>query len=168
MYPMKLSAQEEYGLRCLLQMARQNEGSSTTIPELSRAEGLSVPNVAKIMRLLRLAGFVSSVRGQLGGYVLARPAAEIMVGDVLSALGGTLYGPGFCKRHAGLQEQCVHDADCSLRALWSSLQKALSDVVGKLTLKDLVRNEADMGDHLSPPPLLSIAQTRVSTAGQSS
>ena len=65
---MKLSAQEEYGLRCLLQMASRGNEASLSIPEISRAEGLSVPNVAKLMRLLRIAGFVKSVRGQSGGY----------------------------------------------------------------------------------------------------
>ena len=69
---MKLSAQEEYGLRCLLYMARSGETKSHSIPEISRAEGLSVPNVAKLMRILRLGGLVASVRGQAGGYTLSR------------------------------------------------------------------------------------------------
>ena len=59
---MKLTTQEEYGLRCLLQLARKDTGS-LTIPELSRREGMSPANVAKIMRLLRRAGFVRSTRG---------------------------------------------------------------------------------------------------------
>lgn len=63
---MKLSAQEEYGLRCLLYMARNGESNNHSIPEISRAEGLSVPNVAKLMRILRLGGLVASVRGQAG------------------------------------------------------------------------------------------------------
>ena len=50
---MKLSATEEYGLRCLLQLAKCGDGRSLTIPEISRAEGLSVPNAAKLMRVLR-------------------------------------------------------------------------------------------------------------------
>ncbi|MBL8219782.1 MAG: Rrf2 family transcriptional regulator, partial [Bryobacterales bacterium] len=80
---MKLSAQEEYGLRCLIHMARLQDGESLSIPEISRAEGLSIPNVAKLMRLLRLGGIVTSVRGQAGGYTLAQPADQISVGSVM-------------------------------------------------------------------------------------
>ena len=63
---MKLSSQEEYGLRCLLRVGRAAPGESLTIAELSRAEGISEPNVAKMMRVLRRGGFVNSTRGQAG------------------------------------------------------------------------------------------------------
>ena len=69
---MKLSAQEEYGLRCLLRLAGAGEGQSLTIPEIGRAEALSIAYVAKLMRILRQGKFVKSVRGQTGGYTLAR------------------------------------------------------------------------------------------------
>jgi len=91
---MKLSTQEEYGLRLLLQMARHEE-QSVTLADLSKREGLSQPNVAKLMRRLRRAGFVKSTRGQAGGYTLARPSVEIRVGEVLNALGGRLYDASF-------------------------------------------------------------------------
>ena len=67
---MKLSAQEEYGLRCLLRLAREGESSSLTIPEISLSEGISNHYVAKLMRILRRGGFVRSARGQAGGYTL--------------------------------------------------------------------------------------------------
>lgn len=141
---MKLSAQEEYGLRCLLHMARLEEGQSLSIPEISRAEGLSVPNVAKLMRLLRLGGFVESVRGQSGGYTLSRPASEILVGSVLDALGGRFYNPKFCDRHAGLESICTRSTDCAIRALWSTVQDVLDSVLRRVTLRDLLCNEKDM------------------------
>lgn len=143
---MKLSAQEEYGLRCLLQMARRDAGASLTIPEISRAEGLSIPNVAKLMRLLRIGGFVSSARGQTGGYTLARAPEAISVGAVLEVLGGRLYGPTFCERHSGREEVCTHDQDCSLRSLWSSVQLLLEHVLSRTSLRDLLRNEQEMSD----------------------
>ena len=70
---MKLSSSEEYGLRCLLQLARQTPGSSLTIPEISQAEGITHHNVAKLLRILRQGGLVESARGQQGGYALAKP-----------------------------------------------------------------------------------------------
>ena len=60
---MKLSSQEEYGLRCLLRVGREGIEGSVTIPQLSRAEGITEPNVAKMMRVLRQGGFVQSTRG---------------------------------------------------------------------------------------------------------
>lgn len=145
---MKLSAQEEYGLRCLLQMAARGSEASLSIPEISRAEGLSVPNVAKLMRLLRLAGLVKSVRGQSGGYSLALPAGEIRIGRVMEALGGKLFGGRFCERHAGLEEVCTHNSDCSMRALWIGLQSMLEQVLYKITLADLLQKEAGMAQLL--------------------
>src|SRR3989442_11031597 len=79
---MRLSAQEEYGLRCLLQVAREPEGALTT-PQLAEREGLGAAHVHKLMRLLRRGGLVKSVRGRNGGYQLPRPAGPISVGAVL-------------------------------------------------------------------------------------
>lgn len=139
---MKLSAQEEYGLRCLLQMASRGDEASLSIPEISRAEGLSVPNVAKLMRLLRIAGFVKSVRGQAGGYTLAQPASTIVIGEVLESLGGKLFGDRFCGRHSGRETVCVHHSDCSMRALWLGLQYMLEKVLFQVKLSDLLQKEA--------------------------
>jgi Rrf2 family protein len=135
---MKLSAQEEYGLRCLLQLSRQEPGVSLTIPEISQAEGITTHNVAKMLRRLRCEGFVESVRGQHGGYALARPASRIRVAEVLDALGGRLYDPAFCDHHAGSEANCAHSAAaCSVRALWDRLQRAVDQALGPLTLADL-------------------------------
>ncbi|MEP7362502.1 MAG: Rrf2 family transcriptional regulator [Acidobacteriota bacterium] len=138
---MKLSAQEEYGLRCLLHLARRGNGSSVTIPEISAAEGLSVPNVAKLMRIMRMGKLVQSARGQAGGYTLARPAEEFKITEVMEILGGRFFGPQFCGRHSGQQEVCCHHSDCSLRALWNSVQFVLQSVLGHTTLADLLLNE---------------------------
>ncbi len=145
---MKLSAQEEYGLRCLLYMARHGEERSHSIPEISRAEGLSVPNVAKLMRILRLGGLVDSVRGQAGGYMLARPSEQVTVSEILALLGGSFFGPHFCDRHAGLERNCAHTSDCSVRLLWSAVQKTLDGILSKTTLRDLLKNEEEMLEFL--------------------
>ena len=141
---MKLSAQEEYGLRCLLRVASAGEGESLTIPEIGRAEALSIAYVAKLMRILRRGKLVKSVRGQTGGYALARKAENIPVGEVLAVLGGRLFEPGFCDQFPGLERLCTHSVDCSIRSLWQALQSAVDSVLGRITLKDLLQNETDM------------------------
>ena len=64
---MKFSAQEEYGIRLLLQIAKSKSSNGLTIPEISELEGISTANAGKILRKLRLAGFIESARGQTGG-----------------------------------------------------------------------------------------------------
>ena len=149
---MKLSAQEEYGLRCLLQMARR-AGESLTIAELARLEGISAPNAAKILRVLRRGGFVRSTRGQTGGYLLARPAPEINVGEALALLGGRLFDPGFCEKHSGMGPSCHHLSDCSIRSVWRLVQGAVDQVLGRMTLQDLLRSEVQMASFKSPAAL---------------
>ena len=141
---MKLSAQEEYGLRCLLRLGGQGDGGSLTIPEISRAEGISPEYVAKLMRILRQGGLVTSERGATGGYTLARPAEQITSGEALTLLGGRLFESDFCERHAGAESLCTHSIDCSLRSLWQALQTAVDQVLTKTTLKDLLCSEPEM------------------------
>src|SRR5918995_879621 len=141
---MKLSSQEEYGLRCLLQVARHDPEGSVTIPEMARIEGLSIPHVAKLMRSLRRGGFVKSVRGQAGGYKLARTPDQINIGEVLAWMGGRLFEPSFCTLHSGMAKLCTHSVGCSIRSLWQSVQHVVDQMLGKVTLADLLGNEAHM------------------------
>lgn len=138
---MKFSSQEEYGLRLLLRIGKSDSEKGMTIPELSEQEKLSEANVGKILRMLRLAGFVESSRGQTGGYKLARTPNEILVGDVLTALGGKLYESSFCDLHAGVENICTNSIDCSIRSLWKTVQSTLDSLLSKITLQDLLGNE---------------------------
>ncbi len=138
---MKFSTQEEYGLRLLLRIGKSDSEKGMTIPELSEQEKLSEANVGKILRTLRLAGFIESSRGQSGGYKLARSANEILVGDVLTALGGKLYESSFCDLHAGVENICTNSIDCSIRSLWKTVQTMLDGLLSKITLQDLLGNE---------------------------
>lgn len=135
---MKISAQEEYGVRCLLQIGRRGPDASMTIPEIARAEGISNHYVAKLMRVLRKGGLVTSARGQSGGYTLARPLERITMADAMAALGGRLYEEKFCGKHQGGEGACTHSVDCSIRYLWSSVQDAVDHLLGQTTLSDLL------------------------------
>jgi Rrf2 family protein len=146
----KLSSQEEYGLRCLLQIARLGEGGSLTIAEMSQREGISAPNVAKIMRILRRAGLVRSTRGKAGGYRLTHSPAEVPVGEVLGALGGRLFDATFCDRHSGVEERCLNNGDCSIRPVLRFVQDAVDQVLGQLTLQSLLRPEREVAVAISP------------------
>lgn len=141
---MKITAQEEYGIRILLRIARFPNADGITINEISKAEGLTVPNVAKLCRILRLEGFIKSSRGQFGGYTLAKAADEIKLNDVIQGLGGKLFESKFCEDHTGVLDLCRHSVDCSIRSLWQIIQNTLDDVLGNLTLKDLMVENNDI------------------------
>lgn len=145
---MKVSAQEEYGLRCILQIARRERSglaAPVTLGEIARDEGLTIPHVAKLIRTLRKAGLVKSVLGRTGGYTLSRTAESINLADVLTALGGgKLYDTSYCDRHAGDLDVCKHMGDCSIRSLWGVLEGLLVGVLRKTTLAELISSEKRM------------------------
>jgi Rrf2 family protein len=153
---MQLLASEEYGLRCLLQVARSEDGLPVSISQIAEAEGLSPDYTAKLMRELRLGALVESVRGAEGGYRLARPAAEISVWSALQVLGGAFFGEAFCDCHPGQRRQCVRSSDCSLRALWHAVQDALRSTLERISLADLERDETAMVDWLDPVQLVPL------------
>src|SRR5215831_14942095 len=130
---MKLNANEEYGVRCLVRLAYVTEASQgLTIPEISQAEGVSPAYAAKILRVLRKGGFVKATRGKEGGYTLARPAEMIVIGEVMDALGGRLFESDFCDSHSG--------------------QVAVDQVLSKATLRDLLQNEEEMNSWVRTIP----------------
>lgn len=140
---MKFNAQEEYGLRCLLRIAKFfHVGKSLTIPEISSTEGISEHNTGKILRVLRLGGFLVAERGQTGGYTLSRSPEEIKIKDVLIVLGGKLFDDSFCQSHSGAADFCTNSIDCSVRSLWKVIQDAVDSVVENLTIKDLLGSES--------------------------
>ena len=139
---MKFSTQEEYGLRCLLRIARFHEmGKVLTIPEISRGEGITEHTTAKILRALRLGGFIESARGHLGGYTLARAPQKIIIGNVLKELGGKLYDENFCSSHSKGDLLCTITSDCSVRSLWVLIQNSVDNVIDGMYLSDLMGNQ---------------------------
>ena len=139
---MKITSQEEYGLRILLRIARCHDDESMSIQALSVAEGLSAAYVAKLTRILRQAGFVNSTPGNVGGYILAKPATEINVNEVLKTLGGSLFTKDFCSDFSGAKKLCTNSVDCSVRSLWQMVQFSVDQLLDKLSLYDLIGNES--------------------------
>jgi Rrf2 family protein len=139
---MQLLAQEEYGVRCLLELARH--AGPRTIHEIAAAEGLSADYAAKLLRELRRGGLVESTRGAAGGYRLAREASAISAWDAVAVLGGALFPERFCECHPGRAERCVRSRDCALRAIWRAADEAVRAVLSRVTLADLLAGESAM------------------------
>ncbi len=145
---MKMSSAEEYGLRCLLQVAQRPGPEPVGISEIAAAEGLSPEYTAKLMRIMRRGGLLKSFRGANGGYLLSRPAEEISVWDALIVLDGPLIPDGFCAAHSGKLPRCVHKTDCSLRVLLHWISIDLERTLRSIFLVDLIHSEETILERL--------------------
>ncbi len=160
---MKISAQEEYGLRCLLQLARSSSEEGLTVKEIARLEGLSPAYVEKLLRVMGKVGLIRSVRGTKGGYRLDRKPSEIGLGEVVRALGSVPSTSQICDRFTGHLTSCVHMDDCCIRSAWATLTQAIQNFLDNTFLSDLMGAEAHaletMGQRMNPIQI----QTRSST-----
>ena len=145
---MKISAHEEYGLRCLVQLARAEvDSESLTLNQIADREGLSVANAGKLMGILVKAGLVQSQRGANGGYTLARPASEIRLSEVIRILDEDTVDH-FCKTHAGVLDVCVHTSDCGIRPVIVGLHEIVQNALSEITLSALVGSEEKVDERL--------------------
>ena len=139
---MKISAHEEYGLRCLVQLARaEAEGELLTLAQIAEREGLSVANAGKLLWILNKAGLVQSQRGASGGYTLARSATEIRLNEVIRILDEDTVDQ-FCKTHTGVLDSCIHTNDCGIRPVIVGLHEIVQNALSEITLAQLVGTEA--------------------------
>jgi len=138
---MKITAQEEYGLRCLLQLARTPHNEIVRVKEIAVKEGLSSAYVEKLLRILSRAGLVHSVRGMKGGYVLNRPAAAITLGEVVRGLGTVENTEHICQSFTGNLRSCIHFDNCGIRSVWSGLTTYIQNFLDHTTLASLLESE---------------------------
>ena len=140
---MKISAQEEYGLRCLVQLANLSIGDSLTLPQIAEREGISTANAGKLMWLLNKADFVTSTRGTKGGYQLARPASEIRLSEIIKVLDADVLDK-HCESYTGVLDSCVHKSDCGIRPVIVGLHEIVENALSRITLAQLVGTESSV------------------------
>jgi len=131
---MKLSTKTKYGIRALLEVALNYEKGPVQTRLIAERQQISVKYLEQLMAILKSAGFVKSIRGAKGGYILARPPASIKVGDVVKALEGPLTTVD-CLDDGS---RCTLTADCIARQLWLQLQQAIDSVLQTTTLQSLI------------------------------
>ena len=131
---MKLSTKGRYGLRALIDLALYSENETVSIQSIARRQNISDSYLEQLMRKLRSAGLIVSVRGAQGGYKLARPANEISVGDVLRALEGSLEAVS-----CGGEDNSCQGADlCVTKFVWERINSSIRDTVDSIKLSQLV------------------------------
>lgn len=135
---MKITALEEYGLRCLVAIAKSGEHAQLSISEIAEMEGLSVPYTSKLLSILGKAKLVDAVRGRTGGFSLAKPSKDITLLEITLALGGPLMDVDHCERHTGLLDECVHLDNCSIYNVYSGLIGYITEYLQSTTLADMI------------------------------
>jgi Rrf2 family transcriptional regulator, cysteine metabolism repressor len=136
---MKISQKCYYALQALLELARRNGKGPLSIQEIGKLQEISPLFLQTILRELRQAGMVGSRRGKEGGFLLAKPAREISVGDVIRFFEGD-FAPSSCASALD-RARCDNRRNCALQEVWSEAARRLSDLYDRATLADLVERE---------------------------
>lgn len=131
---MKLSTRTRYGIRAAIELAKRYGEGPVQIKVIGKQQAISVKYLEQLMAMLKAGGFVHSVRGSRGGYVLAREPGEIRMDELILSLEGSITTVE-CVDDDGF---CARAADCAARDLWTQVQQAVLDVLKSITLKDLV------------------------------
>ena len=133
---MKLSTRGRYGLRAMHYLAAHHDEGPVSLSAISAEEDISLHYLEQLMRKLRIDGIVESIRGAKGGYVLAKPPEEILVGDILRSLEGPMSLTDCLEDGA-----CCKGDECATRVLWERINQGIRDVVDYTTLAELTRGE---------------------------
>lgn len=155
---MKVSTKTEYGMRCMVLLARQKPGGSMSIAEISRIERVPKQYAQQIFSCLRRADLVKSIRGTQGGFTLARAPESISVGAVLRVLEGIPFEDA-CDQF-NKKSECGHLGNCSIRSVWQMVSRRIWESLDSISLKQLMGDEQAMGPSFAVPlPVLEVPPT---------
>lgn len=138
---MHISSKCYYGLRALYDLALNHDRPTVKIAEIAQRQRIPPRFLEMILAQLKQGGFVESRRGADGGYRLAKPAAEVTVGDVVRFIDGPL-APVDCVSQSR-PKPCTFEGECAFFSLWKRAREALSGVLDGTTLADLVEENRD-------------------------
>ena len=140
---MKISTKGRYALRLMLDLAIYNTGEPVSLKDVARRQQISEKYLEQIISVLNKAGFVRSVRGAQGGYMLTKEPAEYTVGSVLRLTEGDLT-PVSC---VGMDSvDCDRRDGCVTVRIWEQLNEAVNNVVDNITVADMVMWQKEQAD----------------------
>ena len=134
---MKLSTKGRYGMRAMLDLAQHYDDGLVLVKDVARRQEVSERYLEHLFLSLKTAGLVKSVRGAHGGFTLSRSPNKIKLMDIISVSEGPLALVD-CVVDASV---CPRSSKCAARDLWHELQSAMGEVLGNLTLQDLIERQ---------------------------
>lgn len=136
----KFSTRSHYGLRIMVDLARNYGQEPLPLTDIAKAESLSLGYLEHLMVRLRTAGLVEGTKGVRGGYALSGNPARVTVGAVLRALEGPI-APITCASEKLGEFPCDKEGDCPSHEVWRRVRDSLVQVLDSMTLGDLVKKE---------------------------
>ena len=130
----RISTKGRYGFRLMLELSKKHGYGSVSLKEIAERINISEKYLWHLIRMLKDAGFVQSIRGANGGYMISRPTDQISLKDILTALEGPLEIE--FRRNAGTFTR-LHDHDDG--GLWAEVSRKISDTLTSYTLKDMLQ-----------------------------
>ncbi len=143
---MKISTKGRYALRLMLDLAVYNTGEPISIKDISKRQQISEKYLEQIISVLNKGGYVRSVRGAQGGYMLRKDPAEYTVGSILRLIEGDLSPVGCIGDEAF---ECEKRASCVTVRIWEKMNEAINNVVDNITLSDMVEWEKETSNQYS-------------------
>ncbi len=136
---MKLSTKGRYGLRALVDLALNSQDEAASTGSIAQRQGISERYLEQLMAKLKRAGIITGIRGAQGGYVLARPAEDITIGDVLRSLEGDLNAVD-CPAAMDSGE-CSGSEQCAAKMVWKKINDVINQTVNSIRLSDLLQQK---------------------------
>lgn len=143
---MKISTKGRYALRLMLDLATYNTGEPVSIKDIAKRQQISEKYLEQIISILNKAGYVRSIRGSQGGYLLKKNPDEYTVGMLLRLTEGDL-SPVSCA--AVENNECERRDSCVTVRVWRQINEAVNNVVDNITLEDLLEWQAEKSDQYS-------------------
>ncbi len=140
---MLVSTKGRYALRLMMEVASKSDNRPVSIKEVSKTQDLPAKYLEQLVRPLTKAKILKSVRGQHGGYILARPASEISVGEIIRASEGDV-APVYCLETNA--ETCPRRAFCTTLSFWEGLDNVINDYLDSYTLERLRSADLPCGE----------------------
>ena len=143
---MKISTKGRYALRMMLDLAMYSEGGPVCLKDVARRQQISDKYLEQIIATLNKAGYVRSVRGAQGGYLLKKDPADYTVGMILRLTEGDLAPVGCVGAE---KEECERKEGCVTIRIWQQINDAVNQVVDNITLADMLEWQAELSDQYS-------------------
>jgi Rrf2 family protein len=139
---MTVSAKCYYALRAIYALAEHKETSPLKANEIAERQHIPIKFLEAILSQLKGGGFVMSRRGVEGGYLLARPAEQLKVGEIIRFIDGPV-APVDCVS-VSRPKACEYPGHCPFFGFWGKVRQAISDVVDQTTFADLIEENAGL------------------------
>ena len=142
---MRITTWTEYSLIISIHLAKRGAAGSGPVAarEIAEQERLPGDYVEQILLRLRRAGLVESVRGAKGGYFLAKEPGSITMRDIMTASEHQTFEMN-CASHPVDEERCNPGSSCSIRPVWQALQQRVDELLGSISLADLMKHETQV------------------------